>query len=90
MRKLLILALALSPLFAIAQEYETMSADEAPQTQDAKPMYSNFCGSFSDTGCWGRFIGSYCVRYDGRYTRTGSCMPEGFRDARGEYSCRCF
>jgi hypothetical protein len=90
MKKLLILALVLSPLLSFAHDYSTEDSNEPARRRPYPPGYSNYCGSFSDGGCWGRPIGSFCVKYGGRYTQNGTCYPSGFRDARGEYSCRCF
>lgn len=89
MKKLLIFVLALSPLFANAEENAPTATDETTQSQPASPLFSNYCGSFSDTGCWGRPVGSFCPRYGGRQG-WGTCYPSGFRDARGEYRCQCY
>lgn len=90
MKKLLILALVFSPLFSLAQDYSTERSDESSHSLYYPPAYSNFCGSFSDPECWAQPIGSFCTKYSGEYTQTGTCMPSGFRDGLGEYSCRCF
>lgn len=90
MKKLLILALVLSPLFSLAQGYSTERSEDPARREYYPPVYSEFCGSFSDPGCWGQPIGGFCTKYAGEYTQTGTCVPSGFRDGLGEYSCRCF
>lgn len=89
MKKLLILFLVLSPTFSFARDNPTPQATTRSQTA-LRTYYPNTCGTFSDSDCWGRPVGSFCFKDTGQYNQTGSCMITGLGSGEGDYSCTCF